>query len=271
MICASSNQAPPMQQMTQRQSAGDQLGPLTLELYGTPGMEEDAWNQLAQQVFPNCQAPNAQTITSAPSLMPQNVTAPPTATAAAVQKWERSVVPPQPQQQRSVAPTRKRASKPRKGRLAPGNRKHSKKGMEREASGRFQAIADSKVPPSRAPKAAPNAMPPPLPNVTMTAPATAPMTLPPPQTSAPNPPRSSTSLPMIVEPVTFMKELFDEHIAPNFFAPSPNALTLKQCIYKKLFIDFISKDVASRTTPLVFEDLYLIALSALETIGVFVS
>ena len=62
MICASSNQAPPTQQMTQRQSAGDQLGPLTLELFGTPGMEDDDWNQLAQQVFPNCQAPITKTL-----------------------------------------------------------------------------------------------------------------------------------------------------------------------------------------------------------------
>ena len=75
---------------------------------------------------------------------------------------------------------------------------------------------------------------------------------------------------MIVDPVTFMKEFFDSHIALNFYAPTPFALILKQCIYKKLFIDFISKDVASRTAPLIFEDLYLIALSALEPLGLFV-
>jgi hypothetical protein len=105
----------------------------------------------------------------------------------------------------------------------------------------------------------------------MTTTATAPTSVPqPPTASTQNSSSCNPPLPMIVDPVTFIKEFFDAHIAPTIFAPSPFALTLKQIFYKKLFIDFISQDVASRTTPLVFEDLYLIALSTLEPLGLFV-
>ena len=71
---------------------------------------------------------------------------------------------------------------------------------------------------------------------------------------------------MLIDPMTFWKEFYDSDIALNLLAPSSVELTLKICVYRKLFLDFCSRELVARS-PVTFNDYYLIALTSLQTIG----
>ena len=71
---------------------------------------------------------------------------------------------------------------------------------------------------------------------------------------------------MLLDPMTFWKEFFDSDIAPNLLAPTSVEVTLKCCVFRKLFLDFCSRELVARS-PVTFNDYYLIVLTSLQTIG----
>ena len=77
---------------------------------------------------------------------------------------------------------------------------------------------------------------------------------------------SNRSAATLIDPMTFWKEFFDSDIAPNLLAPTSVEVTLKTCVYRKLFLDVCSKELVARS-PITFNDFYLIALTSLQTIG----
>ena len=82
---------------------------------------------------------------------------------------------------------------------------------------------------------------------------------------------SSTNSTLYVDPLVFLMEMYESDFATNIVASNPNAQTLKQKIYKKLFHLHVSYDLSKRSDPLLCNDLYLVALSALEYLGLISS
>ena len=77
---------------------------------------------------------------------------------------------------------------------------------------------------------------------------------------------SNRSAATLIDPMTFWKEFFDSDIAPNLLAPTSVEVTLKCCVYRKLFLDICSRELVARS-PVTFNDYYLIADTSLQTIG----
>ena len=72
---------------------------------------------------------------------------------------------------------------------------------------------------------------------------------------------------LVTNPLTFLQEVFDIEIAPNLTTECTIKTALKQCIFRKMFLLHVSNSLSTRKSVMDCNDLYLIALSALQNLG----
>ncbi len=240
MTCSSNR----LKAQMESQNAADRLDQLTQDLFGDlePELLEE-WRKVQQT--PLAATVEAQPLTTKPTLETGN------AKHVAVKKWEA-------RQEPSVASTKRKRRWQRKPDTPM--QPPSKKRRTKAKSGLTQSRSVHLEQPVSSPTA------PVAPTVTATPIAATPIAATSMTSAQPQVIETNTKV-LVTNPLTFLQEVFDTDIAPNLAAECTYQKALKQCIYRKMFLLHVSNNLSTHTSSIDCNDLYLIALSALQNLG----
>lgn len=92
---------------------------------------------------------------------------------------------------------------------------------------------------------------------------------PPPQEPPPPPPPPSLhSKQLLLVPMDILREIFDIAIAPTITAPTALAQTLRQHMYRRMFLTLASSELSNSSSPGISPDaLYNVLISTLQQLG----